>query len=339
MDQSTDIINPIDTAEDQGEVAIVRAEINRQQNPRSSAVNNIITLAVSIFLFMSMGLISASITDIVILAGVLLVHEMGHLAAMKIFGYRNLSILFIPFFGAAASGIETQPGGASRAVVDLMGPIPGIIAGIVLMFVYIAAGNALLLKIAVTALAINGFNLLPFYPLDGGRFFDDVLFNRNMYVEIIFKAATVLAFFVLAVVTKDWFIGIFVVFIVLSIPTTKRIAALAHHVRNDGIMGGYGFSEQIPDSFIGHALPIIRNAVPSAARNAKLKAIYIIGAWKKLFNRPPSAVKTAALTLGYFVLVLVTALFLITSIVIKERAAPHAAEKSGVTSGKGPAQK
>src|SRR5262245_2424702 len=37
-------------------------------------------------------------TAIAILVGVLLLHELGHLAGMRLFGYRDLRVLFIPFF-------------------------------------------------------------------------------------------------------------------------------------------------------------------------------------------------------------------------------------------------
>ncbi|MDX1653260.1 MAG: hypothetical protein R3277_12250, partial [Brumimicrobium sp.] len=41
---------------------------------------------------------------IAILLGVLLFHELGHFTAMKLFGYENLKMLFIPFLGAMVSG-------------------------------------------------------------------------------------------------------------------------------------------------------------------------------------------------------------------------------------------
>lgn len=36
--------------------------------------------------------------------GVLLFHELGHYVAMRLFGYRDVRMFFVPFFGAAVSG-------------------------------------------------------------------------------------------------------------------------------------------------------------------------------------------------------------------------------------------
>ena len=43
-----------------------------------------------------------------ILVGVLLIHEAGHAIAMRAFGYREISMFFIPFFGAAVTGTEKE---------------------------------------------------------------------------------------------------------------------------------------------------------------------------------------------------------------------------------------
>jgi len=45
--------------------------------------------------------------------------------------------------------------------------------------------------IASMFIFINAFNLLPLYPLDGGSFFDSLIFSRNYVVEVIFKISTV----------------------------------------------------------------------------------------------------------------------------------------------------
>jgi hypothetical protein len=42
------------------------------------------------------------------LAIIILLHELGHLLAMQLFGYRNTSMLFIPFFGGVAMGKNEQ---------------------------------------------------------------------------------------------------------------------------------------------------------------------------------------------------------------------------------------
>ena len=51
----------------------------------------------------------------------LLCHEAGHFLAMRRFGYKNVRLFFIPFFGAATAGVGTTAVGWQRVVVSLAG--------------------------------------------------------------------------------------------------------------------------------------------------------------------------------------------------------------------------
>jgi membrane-associated protease RseP (regulator of RpoE activity) len=50
----------------------------------------------------------------------------------------------------------------------------------------IATKSTLLAELGLMLLAINGFNLLPMVPLDGGRPFQLLLFSRHRYLELAF---------------------------------------------------------------------------------------------------------------------------------------------------------
>src|SRR5690348_9012590 len=63
-------------------------------------------------------------TGLAVLVAVVLFHEAGHALGMRWFGFRDVRMFFIPFFGAAVSG---RPRGAAAwkdAVVSLLGPLP-----------------------------------------------------------------------------------------------------------------------------------------------------------------------------------------------------------------------
>ncbi len=111
---------------------------------------------------------SINFKTILILIAVIFFHELGHFWGMCMFGQRNSRILFIPFIGAATLERDKNITAHQRIVVYSLGPIPGIILGLLILFT--AAGyNALLSQIAVALLFINYLNLLPIMPLDGGR--------------------------------------------------------------------------------------------------------------------------------------------------------------------------
>src|SRR4051812_4730695 len=108
----------------------------------------------------------SSITELGLLVGVIMVHELGHALGMLLFGYTDVRIFFIPLFGAAASGKKRGAAKWKQAIVLLMGPLPGLIAGTVLL---LTGASDLLRTVAVQLVAINAFNLLPLAPLDGGQ--------------------------------------------------------------------------------------------------------------------------------------------------------------------------
>lgn len=119
-----------------------------------------------------------------LLVCVLLFHELGHFLAMKHFGYQDVSMFFIPFFGAAVSGRKTDVHPWQEVMMILAGPLPGILIGVPLVLV--AEPHSWWSEIALMLIILNVINLLPIKPLDGGRFFDLVLFCRWRWTAMLF---------------------------------------------------------------------------------------------------------------------------------------------------------
>jgi Zn-dependent protease len=140
---------------------------------------NALLLLASAAAFALVALRDRSMADVLILLGVLLFHELGHLAGMKLFGYRDVRMFFIPFFGAAVSGRPMATTAWHEAVVLLLGPLPGIVIAIPALVFSIAFDSAIARDAAFMLIAINAFNLLPLAPLDGGRLFQLLLFSRQ----------------------------------------------------------------------------------------------------------------------------------------------------------------
>ncbi|HEY0230706.1 MAG TPA: site-2 protease family protein [Dokdonella sp.] len=126
--------------------------------------------AMAALAFVLLGAAFWSVATALAIFLVLIVHEAGHYAAMRIAGYRNLSIRMIPLIGGVTTGSEQHPSALRRAWISLMGPLPGIVIGwLLLAFRHLDASGSVAL-LATSFLVINGFNLLPLPPLDGGRF-------------------------------------------------------------------------------------------------------------------------------------------------------------------------
>src|SRR4029079_2499165 len=110
----------------------------------------------------------------VILLVVIGIHELGHYLAMRAFGYRNVHMLALPLIGGVTIGQEANPSASKRAWMSLMGPLPGIVIGWLLMFATPALASVPELAAWVgdawpLFLVINYLNLLPIPPLDGAR--------------------------------------------------------------------------------------------------------------------------------------------------------------------------
>ena len=73
-----------------------------------------------------------------------------------------------PLFGAAVSGKHYNVQGWKKTLVALMGPLPGIVLGAGLGIAGLMLRKPILGDIAMPMLVLNGFNLLPLMPFDGG---------------------------------------------------------------------------------------------------------------------------------------------------------------------------
>lgn len=105
-----------------------------------------------------------------LLLGILAFHEGGHAVAMRLLGYRDVHIFFVPLLGALTLGRPANTSIRDRILVLLAGPLPGLWLGLLLAVVGKVYDHTFLLRVTpMLLLLLNGANLLPFTPLDGGR--------------------------------------------------------------------------------------------------------------------------------------------------------------------------
>jgi stage IV sporulation protein FB len=159
-------------------------------------------------------LISRNIELIIWLVIILIIHELGHFLAMKIFKYEDLAIYFIPLLGAAASGSKEKISQKEKSIVLLAGPVPGIIIGIVLFLVNQPPDDATLLELLTDPLfppwlpyafvLVNIFNLLPIYPLDGGQLVRTLFMPDRDVISNIFTLLSMVLIGWYAIDHKDW---------------------------------------------------------------------------------------------------------------------------------------
>lgn len=292
--------------------------LEKQRNQKKNWVTNVIFLLISIMIFFQAGLLEGGPLDILIIIVVILIHEAGHFLGMRLFGYRNVQMFFIPFFGAAVSGESRDVPTSKKALVTLMGPVPGIFIGIVLGIVYLINSSPICSKFALMFIFLNAFNLLPFFPLDGGRLLQEVLFSRNRYFELVFRVLAALMLMAMGFFGGLWVLGILGVINLFTVGIPFKIARISQKIRpqlaqcvNDDMQPDQSETTD-DDPFPPETARIIACNVYESISN-KLKpnemAGYISQIWERIQTRSPGIGATLGLLTVYlfsFLLALVS---------------------------------
>ncbi len=97
---------------------------------------------------------------------VIIIHEFSHALTAKILGLRCEKIELYPFGGRAEiQGIEDNP--AYEGLIAFIGPVASLLTGFLVL--KIPVKNPFLQSFSSYSLFVAMFNLIPAYPLDGGR--------------------------------------------------------------------------------------------------------------------------------------------------------------------------
>jgi Zn-dependent protease len=103
------------------------------------------------------------------LVGIIFVHEMGHLAAMRRYGLDISPIVFVPGWGAYVSLRGQQYSPQEGATIALAGPAAGGAASFVWGLLYVLTMRPLPLALAYGGFFLNMLNLMPVAIFDGHR--------------------------------------------------------------------------------------------------------------------------------------------------------------------------
>ena len=165
-------------------------------------LTTVITLFVS---FVAYGLTYGWIFGIAIIY-ILMIHEMGHVWAMKRLNIPTNSTLFIPFIGALARGKELAKNAYDDAYISYMGPVFGFLSVIPAILLYVVTKNDYWMVVVLLGSVVNLFNLIPITPFDGGHIVKAINFKIVMVGLVL---ALIVMFF-----TKSY---MFIFFVLLGI--------------------------------------------------------------------------------------------------------------------------
>jgi stage IV sporulation protein FB len=128
------------------------------------------------------GGVVATVFFLVCIFGLVLLHELGHAVVALHYGIAVREITLYPIGGIA--GLATMPRDPRIELhVALAGPLVNFVLAASLAVVNTVAGSALLSALIQANIFLGCFNLLPGFPLDGGRVLRALLARRFSYLK------------------------------------------------------------------------------------------------------------------------------------------------------------
>jgi hypothetical protein len=105
-----------------------------------------------------------------------------------------------------------------------MGPVPGLVLAVALLS---NAQQAWAVELGLMLLLINGLNLAPFEPLDGGRLVNLILFSRHPRLGAAFGALSTLCLAVISLAVGLYLVALIGLWLFLSAPLRLHASRIA----------------------------------------------------------------------------------------------------------------
>ena len=263
---------------------LIIAEVRKQEAKQTNLLSKLILLGVSVLAFVIAGGAVWDWSFALLLIPVLLLHELGHLVAMKLFGYKNVKMFFIPFLGAAVTGRHYNVEGWKKAIVSLAGPVPSIGIAIVIEIIGFIFQIEWMTNAALVMLLLNLFNLLPFLPLDGGWVAHVTLFSRSKYLDIGFRVTAILAMFAASLLMDGKFLMYIGIGMAVSLPAVWRVLKVQEKLASEALPPASG--DLIPDEAIRKISQACTAANLPAINSSQLAATTIT-VYESVNTKPP----------------------------------------------------
>lgn len=247
----------------------------------------LVIFGVSLILSCVLGSILFDRLFAVILVGVVLFHEFGHYLAMRLFGYTNVHMLALPLVGGVTIGSETHPSAARKAWMAIMGPLPGIVLGWLLLWIsYVLEIDDAALRICIYALLfINYLNVLPILPLDGGHVVQSLIPGKWYKLQPAIIFATCIVGIILGMISK---------FYIISLLCGLQLPRLIEQFKLGKIVGSLAQEDIPPDTvpkpirrqFVFQSIEKIRGPSRSAKHRLNEAAMVLDALYRKKLSMP-----------------------------------------------------
>ena len=165
------------------------------------------------------------------------IHELMHYLTARILGFSGFDIEILPIGAVLKVKDLDEASPKEDLIISLSGPLSNLLLAVIFYVLFILFNRPYLHLIYNSNLAIGIFNLIPAFPLDGGRVLRDILSIKTIYrkaneisirVSMILGSIFMFIYFVSVAANKSNFnLGLISIFILISsIKEKERIVYL-----------------------------------------------------------------------------------------------------------------
>lgn len=281
------------------------SSMENQQTRKKSKWAGFGTLIVTLILFAGAGLFNSTIDSIIAVIIILFIHESGHFIAMKLAGYKDVNMFFIPLLGAAVSGKKTDVPARIKVLISAAGPVPGIVLGIVLGLM--SQKGDFLYYFALNSIFINAINLLPILPLDGGHIVQSLVFGRNKYLEVGFNVIASAVLLGAAILLQQFILALVALPVLLNITASYKNSLIAQYFKGNSFKGK--FTEQ--DNDVINSVIAITAVKYNNLMNEPRRLYTVENVWERIITKSPRLWETIFMLSGYVLTILISVYFYI----------------------------
>jgi len=180
-----------------------------------------------------------------------ILHEFGHSLQARRYGITVRDIVLLPIGGMArAESIPEKPG--QEIVMAVSGPLVNFSLAAVLLGILLLSGNSVDIENSIIAnlfvinIILGTFNLIPAYPMDGGRILRALLATRMHYLKATHLAKNIgqviaILFVVIAFLdTRMIMLSLIAVFIYFGAISEERAIQIRFALRENRLNDGRG---------------------------------------------------------------------------------------------------
>lgn len=204
-----------------------------EERNQNSVVRSMLSLFIYALLFYF--IFDANVAYIAAVLLVIIIHELGHFAFMRLFHYSNVKIFIVPLLGAFTSGNKQQVSQKQLTLIILGGPVPGILIGCALLWLNRDLNSENIKMLYQTFLVINLLNLLPFHPLDGGRLVETLFFKDNFVIRLAFGIVSILALLLMFLFIFSPVLLVVPILISLELFNENKLQKIRTYLREENI--------------------------------------------------------------------------------------------------------